>query len=80
MESHRQGEFYVNLMYHESVPGYAGRPHLDVYIAGRVTRSGRQGYRPWRVTHLSCKLDQIKMRDYMDSAGYLTYLGSLTSM
>ena len=50
MESHRQGEFYVNLMYHESDPGYAGRPHLDVYMAGRVTRSGRQGYRPWRVT------------------------------
>ena len=37
--------------------------------------------------HLSCKRDQIKMRDYMagqagypTQAGYLTYLGSPTSM
>ena len=36
--------------------------------------------------HLSCKRDQIKMRDYMDrrvfstKASYLTHLGAPTSM
>ena len=34
--------------------------------AERATRSGRPGYPPWRAPHLSCKRDQIKMRDYMD--------------
>ena len=30
--------------------------------------------------HLTCKRDQIKMRDYNGQVGYLTYLGSPTSM
>ena len=50
----------------------SGEPQL-----GEVTCGGSP--------HLSCKRDQIKMRDYMDrrlptKAGYLTYLGSPTSM
>ena len=30
--------------------------------------------------HLTCKRDQIKMRDYNGQVGYLTYLGWPTSM
>ena len=44
---------------------------------GEVTCSG--------LPNLTCKRDQIEMRDYVDrwvptKAGYLTYLGSPTSM
>ena len=71
MQSHRQSEFCANLMYHESDPGQAGYPTLNVYMAKltpaeRAIRSGRPGYPPWRAPRLSCKRDQIKMRDYMD--------------
>ena len=34
--------------------------------AERATRSGRPGYPPWRSPHLSCKRDQIKIRDPME--------------
>ena len=55
MQNHRQGEFCANLMHHESDPGLAGFPTLNVYMAKftpaeRVTRSGRPGYPPWWVT------------------------------
>ena len=72
MQSHRQSEFCANLMYHESDPRPGGLRHLETFTwqnltpAERATRSGRPGYPPWRVTHLSCQRDQIKMRDYMD--------------
>ena len=33
MQSHRQSEFRENLMYHESDPGQAGYPTLNVYMA-----------------------------------------------
>ena len=49
-------------------PRLGGLPHLE-RLHGKIeraTRSGRPGYPPWRAPHLSCKRDQIKMRDYMD--------------
>ena len=33
MQSHRQSEFCANLRYHESDPGQAGYPTLNVYMA-----------------------------------------------
>ena len=33
MQSHHQNEFCANLMYHESDPGWAGYPTLNVYTA-----------------------------------------------
>ena len=38
----------------------------NVTLADRVTIPDRTGNPPRRVTHLSCKHDQIKMRDYME--------------
>ena len=65
------------------------RPYIlrDTYL--RTCLHGGGGPQTGEVTcggspHLKCKRDQIKMRDYMDrhptEAGYLTYLGSTTSM
>ena len=72
MQSHGQSEFCANLMYHESDPGQAGyptskrlhgktwsRPRGLPVLADPVTRLGGS-------PHLSCKCDQIKMRDYMN--------------
>ena len=55
-------------------PRLGGLPHLEPFTwqnatpARRVTLPGRPGNPPRRVTlpHLSCKHDQIKMRDYME--------------
>ena len=53
-------------------PRPGGLPHLETFTwqnltpAERVTRSGRPGYRIGESPQLSCKRDQIKMRDYMD--------------
>ena len=53
-------------------PRPGGLPHLETFTwqnltpAERVTRSGRPGYCLGGSPHLSCKRDQIKMRDYMD--------------
>ena len=33
MQRHRQSEFCMNLMFHESDPGKAGYPTLNVYMA-----------------------------------------------
>ena len=71
MQSHRQSEFCANLMYHESDPCLAGYPTLKRLngkilpwlrgLPGLADRDTRFGGSP----HLSCKLDPIKMRDYM---------------
>ena len=72
MQSHRQSEFCANFMHHESDPGQAGYltlkrlhgkfwPRLRGY-PGLIDRATVLGWSP----HLSCKRDQIKMRDYMD--------------
>ena len=50
-------------------PRLGGLPHFETFTwqsftpAERVTRSGRRTNRPGWSPHLSCKLDQIKMRD-----------------
>ena len=68
MQSHRQSEFDVSRIR----PRPGGLPHLETFTwqnltpAERVTRSGRPGSRLGGSPHLSCKRDQIKMRDYMD--------------
>ena len=59
MQSHRQSEFCANLRYHESDPGQAGYPTLNVYMA--KFDPGWEGYPVWQ-----CRRDQIKMRDHMD--------------
>ena len=48
-----------NLKYHESDPGQAGYPTLNVYMA--KFDPGWEGYPVWQ-----CRRDQIKMRDHMD--------------
>ena len=71
IQSHRQSEFCENLMYHQSDPGQAGNPtlkrlHGKIWLRlrgspGLVDGATRLG----GSQHLSCKRDQIKMRDYM---------------
>ena len=53
-------------------PRLGGLPHLATFTcqnatpAERVTLPGRSGNRLGGLSHLSCKRDQIKMRDYME--------------
>ena len=56
-------------------PRLGGLPYLKTFTWQNLTPCwectlfGRPGYLPWRVTPpitMSCKRDQIKMRDYMD--------------
>ena len=71
-KSHRQSEFCTNLMYHESDRSRPVTPPWNVYMA--KFEPGWEGYPVWhdRATrlggspHLSCKREQIKIRDYMD--------------
>ena len=66
MRNNRQSEFDVSRIR----PSLGGLPHLETFTwktsAERVTRSDRPGYPPWRVPHLPCKRDQIKIREYME--------------
>ena len=72
MQSHRQSEFCMYLMYHESDPGEAGYPTLKSLhgkiwsrlrgLTGLVDQANRLGGSPY----LSRKRDQIKIRKYMD--------------
>ena len=72
MQSHRQSEFCMYLMYHEYDPGEAGNSTLKSLhgkigsrlrgLPGLVDRTNRLGGSPY----LSRKRDQIKMRKYMD--------------
>ena len=72
MQSHRQSEFCMYVMYHEYDPGEAGNSTLKSLhgkigsrlrgLPGLVDRTNRLGGSPY----LSRKRDQIKMRKYMD--------------
>ena len=64
MQSYRQSEFCVNSV-SRNQPPLGGLPHLETFTwqnltpAERVTRSGRPGYPPWRVTppiKLKCEI------------------------
>ena len=41
MQSHRQSEFFVNLMYHESRPRLGGLPHLKTFTWQNLTPAER---------------------------------------
>ena len=72
MQSHRTSEFWAIMMYHESDHGWAGYPtlkrlHGKIWprlggLPGLADRATRLGGSP----HLSCKRNQIKMKDYID--------------
>ena len=47
MQRHRQSEFSMNLMFHESDPGKAGYPTLNVYMA--KFGPGWEGYPVWQI-------------------------------
>ena len=72
IQRHRQREFCENLMYHQSDPGQAGNPtlkrlHGKIWLRLRGSPGLVDGAtRLCGSPHLSCKRDQIKMRDYMD--------------
>ena len=77
--------FAFELFAMNATPAKRVTPSWQVYMANchpadRVTLPGRPGNPPKRVTHLSCKRDQNKIRNYMERWGYLTYLGSPNSM
>ena len=66
MQNHRQSEFCANLMYHESDPGKAGYPTLNVYMAkfdpGWEGNPIWQTWLPALTGHLTYHVNVIKLK------------------
>ena len=81
MQNHRQSEFFANLMYHESDPGYAGYPTLNVYMA--KFDPGWEGYPVWQTGlpaltgHPTYHVNVIKLKREIVWTGGLPHLVGL---